>query len=230
MVVRGKNYKKALEGRGDKEVLSGKDALEKIKSLSFVKFDESVDVDVVLGIDASKGDQVVRGAVTLPHGTGKKVKVAVFAKGDAAEQAKAAGADFVGDDDLIEKVSKGWVDFDFAVATPDMMVLVGKLAKVLGPKGLLPNKKTGTVATDVATVVKELKGGKAFFKNDKYGLVHFSFGKVSFDAEKLYENLSAFYKVLQASKPATSKGKFIKKVSVSSSMGVGVLIDAETIA
>ena len=230
MVVRGKKYKKALESRGGQVVLSGKEALEKVKSLSFVGFDESVDVDVVLGIDASKGDQVVRGAVTLPHGSGKKVKVAVFAKGDAAEQAKAAGADHVGDDELIEKISKGWIDFDYTVATPDMMVAVGKLAKVLGPKGLLPNKKVGTVTTDVAKVVKELKGGKAFFKNDKYGLVHFSFGRVSFDVDKLYENLSAFYKVLSASKPATSKGKFIKKISISSSMGVGLQVDAETIA
>lgn len=229
-MTRGKNYRKALESCGEKEVFSSKDALAKVKSLSFVKFDESVDVDVVLGIDPTKGEQVVRGAVSLPHGTGKKVKIAVFAKGDAADQAKAAGADFVGDADLIEKVSKGWADFDYAVATPDMMVSVGKLAKVLGPKGLLPNKKIGTVTTDVAGTVKELKGGKAFFKNDKYGLVHFSFGKVSFDAQKLEENLAAFYKVLTASKPASSKGKFIKKITISSSMGLGLLVNAETIA
>lgn len=229
-MVRGKNYRKALESCGEKEVFASKDALAKVKELSFVKFDESVDVDVVLGIDASKGDQVVRGAVSLPHGTGKKIKIAVFAKGDAAEQAKTAGADFVGDDDLIAKVSKGWVDFDYAVATPEMMISVGKLAKILGPKGLLPNKKVGTVTKDVAGTVKDLKGGKAFFKNDKYGLVHFSFGRVSFDAQKLEENLAAFYKVLTASKPASSKGKFIKKISISSSMGLGLLVDAETIA
>lgn len=229
MHIRGKKYKKAVESCGEKVVLSSKEALDKVKSLSFVNFDESVDVDVVLGIDPSKGEQVVRGAVSLPHGTGKKIKIAVFAKGDAVDQAKASGADYVGDDDLIEKVSKGWTDFDYAVATPDMMVAVGKLARVLGPRGLLPNKKVGTVTTDVANTVKELKGGKAFFKNDKYGIVHFSFGKVSFDAEKLQENLVSFCQVLQASKPASSKGKFIKKLSISSSMGVGLLVDIDTI-
>jgi large subunit ribosomal protein L1 len=229
MVNHGKKYKKALESRGENRALSGKDALAKVKALSFATFDESVDIDVTLGIDASKGDQVVRGAVSLPHGTGKKIKIAVFAVGDAAEAAKAAGADYVGDDDLIEKIAQGWIDFDFTVATPDMMIAVGKLAKVLGPKGLLPNKKIGTVTTDVATTVQDLKRGKAFFKNDKYGLVHFSFGKVSFGAEKLHENLTAFCKVLQSSKPASSKGKFIKKISISSSMGVGVLVDVETI-
>ena len=230
MHIHGKKYRKAVEACGEKVVLSGKEALDKVKALSFVNFDESVDVDVVLGIDASKGEQVVRGAVSLPHGTGKKVKIAVFAKGDAADQAKAAGADYVGDEDLIEKVSKGWADFDYAVATPDMMVAVGKLARVLGPRGLLPNKKVGTVTTDVTGTVKDLKGGKAFFKNDKYGLVHFSFGRVSFDVEKLHENLVAFCKVIQASKPTSSKGKFIKKVSISSSMGVGLLVDIDTIA
>ena len=229
MVNHGKKYRKALDSRGENNVLSGKDALAKVKALSYAAFDESVDIDVTLGIDASKGDQVVRGAVSLPHGTGKKIKIAVFATGDAAEQARNAGADYVGDEYLIEKIAQGWIYFDFTVATPDMMIAVGKLAKVLGPKGLLPNKKIGTVTTDVATTVKDLKRGKAFFKNDKYGLVHFSFGKVSFGVEKLYENLTAFCKVLQSSKPASSKGKFIKKISISSSMGVGVLVDVETI-
>jgi large subunit ribosomal protein L1 len=229
-MIRGKNYRKALESCGEKEILSLKNALTKVKELSFVKFDESVDVDIVLSIDASKGDQVVRGAVSLPHGTGKKVKVAVFAKGDAAEEARAAGADYVGDEDLIEKISKGWIDFDYTVSTPEMMIPVGILAKILGPKGLLPNKKNGTVTTNVAGIIKDLKGGKAFFKNDKYGLVHFSFGKLSFGTQKLEENLAAFYKILAASKPAASKGKFIKKISISSSMGLSLLVDAETIA
>ena len=230
MHIHGKKYRKAVEACGEKTFLTSKEALNKVKALSFVNFDESVDVDVVLGIDASKGDQVVRGTVSLPHGTGKKTRVAVFAKGDAADQAKAAGADYVGDDDLIEKISGGWVDFDYAVATPDMMIAVGQLARILGPRGLLPNKKVGTVTTDVANTVKGLKGGTTFFKNDKYGLVHFSFGKVSFGAEKLQENLAAFYKVLQSSKPTSSKGKFIKKVSISSSMGVSLLVDQDTIA
>lgn len=224
MINHGKKYRKAKEQVAQKALLV-RDALGKVKELSFVKFDESVDVAVNLGIDSSKGDQVVRGSVALPHGTGKKVRIVVFAEGSKADEAKAAGADFAGFDDLVQKISGGWLDFDYAVATPDLMPKLGVLAKTLGPKGLLPNKKLGTVTEDVATVVKELKKGKAFFKNDKYGLIHFSIGKVSFGSEKLYENFSEFVKVLSSSKPATSKGKFIKKVTVSSTMGVGFPVD-----
>ena len=203
------------------------DAVAKVKDLAHVKFDESVDVHISLGIDPTKGDQSVRGSILLPHGRGKQVKVLVFAKGDHADEAKAAGADFVGDQDLIDKISGGWMDFDYAVATPDMMGVVGKLAKILGPRGLLPNKKTGTVTFDVGSVVKELKKGKAFFKNDKSGLVHFNFGKVSFSAEQLKENLTAFIKALVASKPATSKGKFLKKMTISSTMGLGISVNPD---
>ena len=224
MYKHGKNYRKALENRQDKPVVI-REALKKMKELSFAKFDESVDVAVNLGIDASKGDQVVRGSVTLPHGTGKKVRVVVFAEGAKADEGKAAGADFIGFEDLIAKINGGWVDFDYAIATPDLMPRLGVLAKILGPKGLLPNKKLGTVTDDVAGIVKELKKGKSFFKNDKYGLIHFSIGKLSFDAEKLQENFAEFVKVLSASKPSTSKGKFVKKVTVSSTMGVGIHID-----
>ncbi|MBM17886.1 MAG: 50S ribosomal protein L1 [Epsilonproteobacteria bacterium] len=225
----GKKYRKVKE-QFDKESLLLRDALGKIKDLSFVKFDESVDVAVNLGIDPSKGDQVVRGSVALPHGTGKQVKILVFATGPKVDEAKAAGADYVGFDDLVKKISDGWVDFDYAVATPDLMPKLGVLAKILGPKGLLPNKKLGTVTDDVAEIVSELKKGKAFFKNDKYGLIHFSIGKVSFDGDKLHENFKEFFKVLTASKPATSKGQFVRKVTLSSTMGVGIPVDVADLA
>ncbi len=227
MSTHGKKYNKAIEGRGEMEVLSVKDALVKAKELKYTKFDETVDVHINLGIDAAKGEQVVRGSVILPHGRGKSVKIVVFAKGDKAEEALKAGADYVGAEDLVEKILGGWMDFSFTVATPDMMGLVGKLARQLGPKGLLPNKKIGTVTFDVASVVSELKQGRVFFKNDKSGLVHFSFGKISFDANELYQNLAAFIKALVASKPATSKGKFLKKVTISSTMGVGIAVNPD---
>lgn len=203
------------------------DGVKKVKELAHVRFDESVDAHVNVGIDPSKGDQMVRGSVVLPHGTGKQIKIIVFAKGDYAEQAQKAGADFVGAEDLIEKIEGGWVDFNYAIATPDLMGMVGKVAKILGPRGLVPNKKTGTVTFDVASVVSDLKKGRLFFKNDKSGLIHFSFGKVSFDAQKLYENLAAFVRALASSKPASSKGKFIKKVTISSTMGVGIQVNGD---
>jgi len=230
MVKHSKKHRNALQAVSGLDLLSNKDAIAKVKSLSYVKFDESIDIDVNLGIDATKGDQVVRGGVVLPHGTGKKVRIIVFAKGDAAIQAEKAGADFVGAEDLIEKISQGWIDFDFAVATPDMVAPIGVLAKILGPKGLLPNKKLGTVTQNVGAIVADLKKGKAFFKNDKQGLVHFSIGKVSFDVNQLQENFVTFMKTLAASKPAASKGKFIRKVTMSSSMGVGIGVNLEQVS
>lgn len=227
MSKRGKKYNQAVQKAEREGFFSLQEALDKVKELAYAKFDEMVDVHVNLGIDPTKGDQAVRGSVMLPHGRGKEVKVIVFAKGDKADEAKAAGADYVGDQDLIDKIAKGWMDFDYAVATPDLMGMVGKLAKILGPRGLLPNKKTGTVTFDVAEVVKELKKGKAFFKNDKSGLVHFSFGKISFDKEKLAENFNSFIKVLMASKPAASKGKFFKKMVITSTMGVGIPVNPD---
>lgn len=227
MIKHGKSYRKAKDTLSKLAALPGKGALQKVKELSFVKFDESVDVSVNLGIDASKGEQVVRGSVVLPHGTGKKTRVLVFAEGVKADQARAAGADYVGFEDLVEKIMGGWIDFEYTVATPDLMPRLGKLAKVLGPKGLLPNKKLGTVDEDVASVVKELKKGKSFFKNDKYGLVHFSIGKVSFSADVLHDNMNEFLRVLGSSKPSASKGKFIRKITVSSTMGVGVSVDVD---
>lgn len=227
MANRGKKYTKARELLGEKNYLSISDAVKKIKELSFCKFNESVDVDINLGIDASKGDQVVRGAVSLPHGTGRKSVVLVFAKGDYATKAEAAGADFVGADELVEKISGGWLDFDYAVATPDLMGLVGKVAKILGPKGLLPNAKNGTVTFEVAKIVNDIKKGQVFFKNDKAGLVHTSIGKTSFAPEALEENLRALLKSVLASKPSSAKGKFLKKVTVTSTMGQGIPVILE---
>jgi large subunit ribosomal protein L1 len=227
MTKRGKKYKNVREQISRGVSLSVDDALAKIKELAYAKFDESVDVDVNLGIDPSKGEQVVRGSVVLPHGRGKSVKVLVFAKGDYAEQAQNAGADYVGAEDLVEKITGGWMDFNYAVATPDMMGLIGKVAKLLGPRGLLPNKKLGTVTTEIAKVVGDLKKGQAFFRNDKAGIVHFSLGKASFDVSKLKDNLLAFVRALQSVKPPSSKGKYIKKMSLSSSMGVGIPVSPE---
>lgn len=229
MSKHGKKYKAVREKVQRGVVLPFDQAITTIKESAYAKFDETFDANVVLGIDAAKGEQAVRGSVVLPHGRGKKLKVLVFAKGDYAQQAQDAGADYVGDEDLITKIQGGWLDFDFAVATPDMMVAVGKVAKILGPRGLLPNKKIGTVTFDVADIVKELKSGRVFFKNDKGGMVHFAFGKKSFDTQKLHENFAAFLKALAASKPSTSKGKFIKKVTLSSTMGIGVQINPDDV-
>lgn len=229
MAGHGKKYLQVKEKLPAGKLFSMADGVKKVKELSYVKFDESVDTHVNVGIDPSKGDQVVRGSVVLPHGTGKKIKIAVFAKGEYADAARKAGADYVGAEDLIEKIEGGWFDFNNAIATPDLMGLVGKVAKILGPRGLVPNKKTGTVTFDVAAVVADLKKGRLFFKNDKNGIVHFSVGRVSFDADKLYDNLVAFIRALAASKPPTSKGKFIKKVTVSSTMGVGVPLNPDEV-
>lgn len=223
----GKKYRKAREQVQPGQVVPVKDAISKMKSLAYAEFDESVDAHVNLGIDASKGEQVVRGSLILPYAKGSAARVLVFAKGDAAEKAKKAGADFIGADDLVEKINGGWMDFDYAVATPDMMTAVGKVAKVLGPRGLLPNKKLGTVTADVAAVVSDLKKGRVFFKNDKSGIVHFSFGKVSFAPEQLQENLAAFIKALASAKPASSKGKFLKKLTIASTMGIGIQLNPD---
>ncbi|MBN2266994.1 MAG: 50S ribosomal protein L1 [Candidatus Babeliaceae bacterium] len=225
MAKNGKKYRKALEALGGRTAFPLREGIAKLKSVAYARFDESVTVDVNLGIDASKGDQVVRGGIVLPHGTGKASRVLVFAKGEYAEQAKAAGADYVGTDDLIKKIDEGWFDFEYAVATPDLMGLVGKIAKVLGPLGLLPNKKLGTVTFEVASVVQDLKKGLVFFRNDKQGLVHFLCGKVSFSEEMLYDNMVAFLKALAAAKPGASKGQFIKKVVITSTMGPGVPVE-----
>lgn len=227
MTKRGKKYTKALDVLSGKSSFSLQEGIAKVKQAAFARFDESVRVDVNLGIDPSKGEQVVRGGVTLPHGTGKKVRVVVFAKGEYADQAKAAGADFIGSDDLIKKVESGWTDFESSIATPDMMGALGKVAKILGPKGLLPNKKLGTVTFEVGQAVTDLKKGLLFFKNDKNALVHFVLGKVSFSEQVLHDNITTFVKSLSAAKPSSSKGKFIKKMVLSSTMGPGVRINVD---
>ncbi len=224
---RGKKYKKAAEGVGRTKSFSLDEAVAQLKERAFAKFDESVDVNINVGIDPSKGDQVVRGSVVLPHGNGKKVRVVVFTKGEYVDKALKAGADHVGLEELMDKITKGWMDFEYAVATPDVMDVVGRLAKLLGPRGLLPNKKIGTVTFDVEGIVRELKSGRMFFKNDKNAIVHFSLGKVSFDKERIKENVQAFVKALVGSKPASSKGKFVKKITLSSTMGVGLGVRVE---
>ncbi|MBU1007536.1 50S ribosomal protein L1 [Candidatus Dependentiae bacterium] len=223
----GKKHRQAKESAEKQTPASIKEALELVVQSAHAKFDESVDVDITLGIDPTKGEQNVRGAVLLPHGTGKKVRVVAFVRGDHEEEAKKAGADFAGAENLVEKIQGGWMDFDAAVATPDMMALVGKVARVLGPRGLLPNKKVGTVTFQVGSIIEELKKGRVSYRNDKGGSLHVPFGKVSFGADKLLENLEALIGAVRTSKPPTSKGKFIRRVSVSSSMGIGVLLNAD---
>lgn len=229
MKKRSKKYQKAREVLGAPQVLAPQEGLSKVKALAYARFDESVDVHVNLGIDPEKGDQVVRGSVVLPHGTGKKVRILVFAKGDQELAATKAGADYVGAEDLIQKIEAGWTDFDFAVTTPDLMTMVSKVARILGPRGLLPNKKNGTVTDDVSEAVAELKRGRLFFKNDKSGLVHFSIGRRSFNEQTLLENLRAFMRALLTAKPAAARGVFVKQVTISSTMGVGVRINANEV-
>jgi large subunit ribosomal protein L1 len=206
------------------------DGLELVKSAAFAKFDETVDLVVKLGVDPRHADQMVRGAVVLPNGLGKDVRVLVFAKGEKEREAREAGADFVGADDLVAKIQGGWFDFDTAIATPDMMGVVGKIGKLLGPRGLMPNPKVGTVTFDLARAVKESKSGKVEFRVEKAGIVHAPVGKVSFPAETLRQNIVALVEALQKAKPSAAKGTYMKKISVSSTMGPGVTIDLAEIA
>jgi large subunit ribosomal protein L1 len=196
---------------------------------SYANFDETVDVAVRLGVDPRHAEQMVRGTVILPNGLGKEVKVLVFAKGVKEKEATDAGADFVGNDDLIEKIKGGWLDFDKAVATPDMMGSVGKIGKLLGPRGLMPNAKTGTVTFDIARAVQELKAGKIDFRVEKAGIVHVPMGKVSFGAEKIVQNAAAFLETIMRLKPASSKGTYLKSIAISTTMGPGIKIDAASI-
>lgn len=196
-----------------------------VKEASFAKFDESVDIAVRLGVNPKHADQMVRGATVLPHGLGKAVRVLVFAKGDKAAEAEAAGADFVGADDLVQKVQDGWLDFDTVVATPDMMGQVGRLGRVLGPRGLMPNPKVGTVTFDVTKAITEVKAGKVEFRVEKAGIVHAPVGKRSFDADKLHDNAKALIGALLRAKPASAKGQYLRSVTLSSTMGPGIKID-----
>ncbi|TAN46014.1 MAG: 50S ribosomal protein L1 [Nitrospirae bacterium] len=217
----------AIKGKNDLEKeYAIEDAITMIKDSPVAKFDETVDMAINLGVDPRKSDQMVRGTVVLPHGTGKTVRVLVFAKGDKEKEATDAGADFVGAEDVVEKIQKGWLEFDKAVATPDIMGLVGKLGKVLGPRGLMPNPKLGTVTFDVGKAVKEIKAGKVEYKAEKAGIVHVPIGKLSFEGDKLLQNAMAVLKSVTKAKPSTSKGKYIKKITMSSTMGIGVKIDS----
>ncbi|MBJ6801774.1 50S ribosomal protein L1 [Geomonas propionica] len=206
------------------------DGLELVKGAAYAKFDETVDLVVKLGVDPRHADQMVRGAVVLPNGLGKDVRVLVFAKGEKEKEAREAGADFVGADDLVAKIQEGWFEFDTAIATPDMMGVVGKIGKLLGPRGLMPNPKVGTVTFDLARAIKESKSGKVEFRVEKAGIVHAPVGKVSFSAETLKQNVVALVEALQKAKPAAAKGTYMKKVSVSSTMGPGVTIDLADIS
>ena len=205
------------------------EAVSLVKKIAYAKFDETVDLSFNLGVDPRKSDQMVRGTVVLPHGTGKAVRVLVFAKGEKEKEARDSGADFVGAEDMVEKITKGWLDFDKVVATPDVMGLVGRLGKVLGPRGLMPNPKLGTVTFDVGKAVKDIKAGKVEYKTEKAGVVHVPVGKVSFDQQKLIENARAIVESINRAKPATSKGKYMKRLSISSTMGPGVKVDINSV-
>ncbi len=229
MAKKGKKYIEAAKLVDRTKAYAADEAIELVKKTSFVKFDASVEVAFRLGIDTRKNDQQVRGAVVLPHGTGKTQRVLVIAKGEKAKEAEAAGADYVGAEEYIEKIQNGWFDFDVIVATPDMMGQVGKLGRILGPKGLMPNPKTGTVTFEVEKAVKEIKAGKVEYRADKAGNVHVAIGKVSFDSDKLKENLSTIYNTILRAKPAAAKGTYVKNVTLSSTMGPGIKVDPSTI-
>jgi large subunit ribosomal protein L1 len=221
----GKNYKNALSQVNREEPITVNEALEKVKTLSTAKFDETVELAVRLGVDPRKAEQIVRGTISLPAGTGKTNRIAVFASGENAQAARDAGADFVGAEDLVAKVAGGFLDFDIAIATPDLMGQVGGLGRVLGPRGLMPNPKTGTVTMDVAKAVAEFKGGRVEYRTDKIGNVQLRVGKVSFSSEDLVKNVHAVIDELVRVKPASAKGRYLISITVSSTMGVGVKID-----
>ena len=224
-MANGKKYNDATKRFDRDQLHSANEALDLVKSLAPAKFDETVELVARLGVDPRKADQMVRGTVALPSGTGGDVRVAVFAQGEAAAAAKEAGADIVGAEDLVARIEGGFLDFDVAIASPDLMPLVGKLGRTLGPRGLMPNPKTGTVTDDVAKAVTEFKGGKVEYRTDRYGNVHVPIGKVSFADADLQKNFSAVIDELERAKPSSSKGKYLKKVVVSSTMGPGVKID-----
>ena len=230
MKKHGKKYRAALEKIEPGRKYDLASGVAKIKELSFAKFDETVELTVWLGVDPRKADQLVRGTIVLPHGLGKTKTVVVIAQGDKLREAEEAGADIVGGEDIVTRIKGGWTDFDAVIATPDMMRLVGALGKVLGPRGLMPNPKTGTVTPDVATAVKETKAGKVEYRVDKTGVIHVGVGKVSFENDKLRENAKALLDAVVKAKPATAKGKYVKKVNLASTMSPGVLLDEAAFA
>ena len=224
-MANSKKYSDALKRYNRDQQFTPTEALDLVKSLASAKFDESVEAAIRLGVDPRKADQMVRGTVALPSGTGKDVRVAVFAAGAAADEARKAGADLVGTDDLVAEIEKGVFNFDVAIATPDLMPMVGRLGRALGPRGLMPNPKTGTVTQDVGRAVTEFKGGKVEYRTDRYGNVHVPIGKVSFAPDAIEANLRALLDELQRAKPASAKGRYLRKITVSSTMGPGVKID-----
>ena len=225
----GKRYAELLK-KIDKDVYSLEEAAKKVKDLKSAKFDETVELALKLGVDPRHADQMIRGSVVLPHGTGKNVKVAVLAKGDKAEEAKAAGADIVGEDEVLDMIKEGNLDFDILIATPDMMGKLGKFGRILGPKGLMPNPKTGTVTMDVAQAVKNAKAGQVNFRVDKKGNIHVGIGKVSFDADKLYENAKTFIEKINKMKPASAKGRYIQNAALSLTMSPSLKLDVNELA
>ncbi|WP_297990406.1 50S ribosomal protein L1 [Anoxybacillus sp.] len=230
MPKRGKRYLEAAKLIDRSTAYALQEAIELVKKTNVAKFDATVEVAFRLGVDPKKADQQIRGAVVLPHGTGKVRRVLVLAKGEKAKEAEAAGADYVGDTDYINKIQQGWFEFDVIVATPDMMGEVGKIGRILGPKGLMPNPKTGTVTFEVAKAVNEIKAGKVEYRVDKAGNIHVPIGKVSFDTEKLVENFTTIYETILKAKPAAAKGTYVKNVTVASTMGPGVKVDPSTVA
>ncbi|HHV61956.1 MAG TPA: 50S ribosomal protein L1 [Firmicutes bacterium] len=225
MPKKGKRYLEALKLVDRQRLYEPREAVELVKKTATGKFDETVELAVRLGIDPRRSDQQVRGAVVLPYGTGKVARVAVFAKGEKAKEAEEAGADYVGAEDLAEKIQGGWMDFDVAVATPDMMGIVGKLGRILGPRGLMPNPKTGTVTFEIAKAIRDIKAGKVEYRVDKAGIVHAPIGKASFDSEKLAANLSALMDAIVKARPAAAKGQYIKSVVLASTMGPGIKLN-----
>ncbi|SFS85088.1 50S ribosomal protein L1 [Marininema halotolerans] len=228
MAKHGKKYQESLKKIDREQAYEVAEALRLVKEVAPAKFDETVEAAFRLGIDTKRADQQVRGAVVLPHGTGKTQRVLVFAKGEKAKEAEAAGADFVGEEDLVAKVTGGWLDFDVVIATPDMMGQVGKLGRVLGPRGLMPNPKTGTVTFEVTKAVEEVKAGKIEYRADKSGNIHAPIGKVSFDNEKLVENFTTLIETLIKVKPAAAKGVYVKNAAVSSTMGPGITVSTSS--
>jgi large subunit ribosomal protein L1 len=224
-MAKSKRYLKAVAEVSRTELLDLETAVDRAKSVASAKFDETLEMAVRLGVDPKHADQMVRGTVVLPHGVGKSVRILVFAKGEKEKEAQAAGADYVGCEDLIEKIQQGWLEFDRAIAAPDVMGLVGKLGKILGPRGLMPNPKTGTVTFDVGKAVQEFKAGKIEFRVEKAGIVHAPVGKISFSKDQLVENASVFLEALIKAKPASAKGKYLKGIVISSTMGPGIKID-----
>ena len=225
MPKQGKKYRAALEKVEPGRKYSLEEGLAKVKEIAFAKFDETVELTMWLGVDPREADQLVRGTVVLRHGVGKSVRVLVIAQGEKVKEAEEAGADFVGGEDMVNQIKGGWLDFDAVIATPDMMRLVGQLGKILGPRGLMPNPKTGTVTFDVANAVRETKAGKVEYRVDKTGVIHVGIGKVSFEQDKLRENAQMLLDAVVKAKPSTAKGKYVKKVNLAATMSPGVLLD-----